>query len=136
MPATEGFRAQKFAGNLKRLRDGAKVVRRIWAGGHDGFSVAVTAAAATVVSAAAGFFARGCVVPGTGGSEGGKLLVQLSRTTVRTFCTAPVGGANENFAVAPTLAAMKFVDWHGLKVIGAAENSSRRISPFLSAASN
>jgi hypothetical protein len=88
------------------------------------------------MSAAAGFFARGSIIPSTGGGEGGKLLVQLSRTTVRTFCTAPVGGANENFAVAPTLAAMKFVDWHGVKVIGAAKISSRLISSFLSAGSN
>ena len=136
MAAAEGFRAQKFAGNLERLRDGANIVRRIWAGGHNGISVAVTAAAATVVSAAAGFFARGSVVPGTGGSEGGKLLVQLGGAAVRAFRPAPVGGAHEDFAVAPAFAAMKFVDWHGVKVIGAAENSSRRISPFLSAGSN
>jgi len=31
---------------------------------------------------------------------------------------------------------MKFVDWHGGKISGMAKNSSRRISPFLSMASN
>ncbi len=52
--------------------------------------------------------------------ERGKLLVQLAGTAVGTFRPAPVGGTHEDFAVAPALFAMKFVDRHGRRVNEAA----------------
>ena len=75
---------------------------------------AVTMAATTTAATAAatGFFARGSVVAGPGGGEGGQLLVQPRGTTVRTFGSRPCGGAHEDFAVVPALLAMKFVNWH------------------------
>jgi hypothetical protein len=74
--------------------------------------------------------------PGTRRGKGGKFLVQLAGTAMRTLRPFPVGGADEDFAVALTLFAMEFVNWHAGKISGPAKNSSRRISPFLSTANN
>ena len=82
----------------------------------------VATAAAAIMSAAAGFPA-GRAFSGAGRGEGGKFLVQLGGAAVRAFRPAPVGGAHEDFAVALALPAVKFVDRHGRKVVGPAENS-------------
>ena len=42
---------------------------------------------------------------------------------MRTFRIFPVRRADENFAVAPALFAMEFVDWHGMKICQRVENS-------------
>jgi hypothetical protein len=78
---------------------------------------AVAASAATTTTAAS-FFARVRVITCTGGSEGGKFLVQPRGTAVRTFCVGPIGGANENFGIAFALGTMKFVNRHKAKIVG------------------
>lgn len=59
--------------------------------------------------------------PGARRGEGGKLLGQLRRTAMRTRRPLPVAGADEDFAVAFALLAMKLVNRHGKKIAGAAE---------------
>lgn len=39
---------------------------------------------------------------------------------MRAFCTAPFGGADEDFGIFFALGAMKFVDRHGAKIVCAA----------------
>ena len=76
----------------------------------------VATAAATMVSAAAGFFG-GSAFSGSGRGEGGKLLVQFGGAAMRAFRPAPVRRAHKDFAVAIALPTMKFVDWHEEKVV-------------------
>jgi len=78
------------------------------------------AAAAAAAGPAAGFAGRGGIAA-TGRREGGKFLVQLRRAAMRAFCPAPVGGANQDFAVAFALPAMKFVNRHGQESISSGE---------------
>ena len=87
------------------------------------------APAAAAVAAAARLFRRRAFARARR-REGGKFLVQPGRAAVRTFRPAPVGGAHEDFAVAFALAAMKFVEGHGGKIMGAAQSSSaeRRVT--------
>lgn len=59
-----------------------------------------------------------------GRGESGKFLRQFAGTAVRTFRAAPVGRADQDFAIAFALLAMKFVDGHGRKIIGAPQSSS------------
>lgn len=56
--------------------------------------------------------------------EGGNLLVQLAGTAMRAFRSAPVGRAHEDFAVAPALVTMKFVNWHAGRIAGTAEKGN------------
>ena len=69
-------------------------------------------AAAAMMPAAVAALAGRCRAAGTGGCESGKFLRQLLRAAMRTFGVLPVGRADEDFAVALALTAMKFVDWH------------------------
>ena len=91
-----------------------------------------TAAAASTAAGTRLFSDRS--FPGAGRGEGGKFLIQLAGAAVRAFCSLPVRRADQDFAVALTLFAMELVDWHGGKIGGLAENSSRRNSSFLSTA--
>jgi hypothetical protein len=85
----------------------------------------VATASATMMSAAAGHLGRRAF-PGVGRGEGGKLLVQLGRTAMRAFCPAPVGRADQDFAVLTAFTAMKFVEWHRLKITGTSKMFKRR----------
>lgn len=80
----------------------------------------MTAAGAAATVAAARLLGRRTVT-GARRGEGGKLLVELAGTAMRTFCPVPVGRAHEDFAVASALFAMKFVDWHEGKITGLRE---------------
>jgi len=67
--------------------------------------------AATAAASAAGFFAgRNSTRAGRG--EGGKFLGQLLRAAMRTPGVFPISRTDEDFAVAPALPAMKFVNRH------------------------
>src|SRR5258706_9548140 len=89
-------------------------------------AVAMSAATAATAATAAGFFARGSIVASTGGSEGGKFLVELRGTAMRAFRAMPFGGTDEDFGIAFALCAMKFLDRHCAKIIGTAEMIKRR----------
>jgi hypothetical protein len=78
-------------------------------------SVRVATAAATVSAAA---FVGQSLASGIGRSERGKFLRQLLRAAMRTFGIFPIRGADEDFAVAPALFAMEFVNRHGTKLAG------------------
>ena len=80
--------------------------------------------AATTATTAATRLLRGRAFASTRRREGGKLFVQLAGTTMRAFRSLPVGGADEDFAVAFALLAMKFVDRHGATVFRGGKNSS------------
>jgi len=68
-------------------------------------------AAATMMPAAA-VAGRSFAAGGAGRGEGGKFLGQLLRAAMRTPGVFPIGRADEDFAVAPALPAMKFVNRH------------------------
>jgi hypothetical protein len=82
-------------------------------------AVAMSATTTAAVAATAGFFARGSIIAGTGGGEGGKFFVQLGGTAARAFRSAPIGRADKDFAVASARLTMKFVNRHMVKVVGA-----------------
>ena len=88
-------------------------------------AVTMSTATAATAATAASFFARVAVIARAGGSEGRKFLVQPRGAAVRTFRALPFGGANENFGIAFALGAMKFVNRHGAKIVGAAEMFKR-----------
>jgi hypothetical protein len=114
--AAEWFGVEQFSRQLKLASEGADIGRHIHAAKIPALMTTVAMAAATTTNAPdPGFFARVRIVAGTGGSEGGKFLVQLGGTTVRTFRAAPLGGADEDFGIAFALGAMKFVNRHGAK---------------------
>lgn len=91
--------------------------------------MAPTAAAATM--AASGLFAGGAFRRASR-REGGKFLVQFAGTAMWAFRPGPVGGPHEDFAVAPALVTMEFVDWHGIKITGTVEilKRQRRLCAF------
>ena len=119
-------------------------------------AVAMPAAA----TAAAAVSRRRIAAAGTGCREDGKFLGQFRRAAMRADRALPIRRADEDFAVAPALLAMEFVDRHEEKIAFcggrtsgnkfnriniSAELISRRfgkmheqqlISPFLSTASN
>jgi len=66
------------------------------------------------------FLFRGSHHPRARRREGGEFFVQLAGTAMRTFRPTPVGRADEDFAVAPALFTMEFVDWHGRRITGMA----------------
>ena len=83
----------------------------------------MTRAAAAATTAATRLL-RGRAFASTRGREGRKLLVQFAGTAMRAFRSLPIGGADEDFAVAFALLAMKFVDRHGATVFRGRKNSS------------
>jgi hypothetical protein len=94
--------------------------------------MAAAPAAAAAMASVAVFFGRGFHSHSRGG-ERGKLLIQLARTAVRTFRSLPVGGADQDFAVAFALPAMKLVNWHGYEIRPPGQKLKRdgfRISAF------
>jgi hypothetical protein len=112
-------------------------VRR-WAGfktANSFTSMSVATSAAATAPTATAFAGTGITSAAARRGEGGKLLVQLAGTAMRTFRSAPVRRADEDFAVAPALLTMKFVNWHDWKIVYPGDISRRRISPFLSMAS-
>ena len=86
-------------------------------------SMTVATAAATMSAAVA--CCRCGRGTGAGRGERGKFLGQFLRAAMRAFRALPVAGADEDFAVALALFAMKFVNRHGPKITGVAENSRR-----------
>ena len=81
------------------------------------------AAAAAALRTTAGL-AGGWRAAAAGGGKGGKLLIQFPRAAVRTFCSLPVGGPNQDFAVLFAFFAMKFVNRHGVNLWYLGKNSS------------
>jgi hypothetical protein len=77
--------------------------------------MAVAAATATM-SATAAIPRRRIVAGGAGGGEDGKFLGQLLGAAVRALGSLPSAGTDEDFAVAPALFAMEFVNRHGKKI--------------------
>lgn len=82
-------------------------------------------AATPTGTAATGFFAGGSVIAGAGGGEGGNFLGEPRGTTMRAFSAVPFGGADEDFRIAFALGAVKFVNRHRLKIVGAAQMFKR-----------
>jgi len=117
--AAERFGVEKVPGQLKLAGDGADIGWQIHAANFSASVTAVAVSAATAATAAttAGFFARVGVIAGAGGREGGKFLVEPRGAAVRAFGAAPLGGADENLGIVFALGAMKFVDWHGAKIV-------------------
>ena len=76
----------------------------------------VAATAATAMSAAALRVARFLAARRR---EGGKFLGNFRGTAVWAFRPLPVGGTDEDFAVAFAFFTMKFVNWHDRKITGA-----------------
>jgi hypothetical protein len=88
-------------------------------------SVPMRSPATAAATAAAPGFTRGSFPGAAGaGSEHGELLGEFCRAAMRTPGSRPIGGANKDFAVPLALAAMKFVNWHGLSISIPHENSS------------
>ena len=79
---------------------------------HNSMPVAMPAAA----TAAAIAFAGRLAAAGAGGGKRGKFLGQFLRAAMRAFRALPVAGADEDFAVALTLFAMKLVNRHEWKI--------------------
>ena len=74
-------------------------------------SMPVATAAATMMPAAAAV-ARRSFAAGASRGEGGKFLGQFLRAAMRAPGVFPIRRADEDFAVAPALPAMKFVNRH------------------------
>ena len=74
-------------------------------------SMPAATAAATMMPAAAAVAGRSFAA-GAGRGEGGKFLGQFLRAAMRTPGVFPIRRADEDFAVAPALPAMKFVNRH------------------------
>jgi len=87
------------------------------------FNYSMAAATAAAGMSAAALAGRRFAV-GLGGSERGKLLGQFRRAAMRTSGVFPFNRADENFAVAPALFTMKFVNRHDKKIISSAKGSS------------
>jgi hypothetical protein len=85
-------------------------------------AMATTATAATIPTATT---RRSITGAGVGGGENGKFFGQLGRTTMRAGCAFPMAGTDENFAVALAFFALKFVNWHGRKIINVTKSSRR-----------
>ena len=81
-------------------------------------SMPAATAAATMMPAAA--VAGRSFAAAAGRGEGGKFLGQLLRAAMRTPGVFPIRRADEDFAVAPALPAMKFVNRHGWTLFGGA----------------
>ena len=82
------------------------------------------AAAATAMPAAAVAGRTSAGGAGAGRGEGGKFLGQFPGAAMRAFRALPVTGADEDFAVALALFAMKLVNRHEGKITGWAKISS------------
>ena len=85
------------------------------------------AATATATAAAISIAAtRRCSTgAGVGGGKNGKFFGQLGRTAMRAGCALPMAGADEDFTVTLTLLAMKFINRHENRIIGAIKSSRR-----------
>ena len=88
-----------------------------WTTAEPGSMPAATAAATTMPAAAV---ARRSFAAAASRGEGGKFLGQFLRAAMRAPGFFPIGRADEDFAVAPALPAMKFVNRHGWKLFGGA----------------
>lgn len=84
----------------------------------------VAAAAATMPPAVASGMRM--ALPGAGRGKGGEFLGQFLRTAVRARGPLPIAGADEEFAVAFALFAMKLVNRHANRIIGPAGMFKRR----------
>ena len=116
--AAKRFGVEQFSRQLKLAGESADIGQQIHAANVPNSMTAVTATPATTTNAPdPGFFARVCIVAGTGGGEGGKFLIEPRGTAVGTLRAAPLGGADEDFGIAFALGAMEFVDWHGAKIV-------------------
>jgi len=85
-------------------------------------AMATTATATTIPTVAT---RRSNAGIGVGGGENGKFFGQLGRTAMRAGCAFPMTGADEDFTVALTFFAMKFVNRHKSKIINVAKSSRR-----------
>jgi uncharacterized protein YqjF (DUF2071 family) len=63
---------------------------------------------------------------GADGGKCGEFLGQLLGAAMRAFGVLPVAGADEDFAVALALPAMKLVNRHGWKIAGTGKLFKRR----------
>jgi hypothetical protein len=65
------------------------------------------------------------------GGEYGQFFLKLQGATMRTRGALPVRRANQDFAILPAPITMKFVDWHGVKIIDLRRSSSASFSAVL-----
>ena len=85
-------------------------------------AVATTTTAATIPTVITRWSITGT---GVGGGENGKFFGQLGRTAMRASRAFPMAGANEDFTVSLAFFAMKFINRHENRIIGAAKSSRR-----------